>query len=367
MLISFMYFFKVINISHLLILLSLVFTNISIAKDNAGERGGGGDTDVPEFREIALQIHQSIKNIPLYTDHFKIPMNEFKRKVLKSQILAVEEELLVDGEIKVAWNNYSDLIKVNISRWKAIQSPVLKKRLVFHEILSLMKLEWNNFYLISNTLYNEQFIAPLPIDFGIIFPLSSIDKSAIPYLTGAHDRSLDVSLYILNNVYQYTIEELLKIYNSVLNNPTQLEKEYRVIRLQEMIKKHLNKLASFTSEFNLLFQRDIPTLDKELEFSQVILRYTQAYTLILQMKDLIGLSAIFKEHIKELKSSNPEYAQEVIRKLQEEDVKSRKAFQTVVFSELDNLEELIKSRLKRIQRAKISNLKGQFYFILDLL
>ncbi len=244
----------------------------------------------------------------------------------------------------------------------------IKKRLVFHEYLSLLGLEWNNFYLISNTLFNNQATAPLLIDLGILKPLDSFESRYAELITPSATNSVETSFKNLNFIYQYSIEKSLLEYKSFLKNPYYLDTDSRVRNYQSNLLKRIKRLNDFVKEYSNFYNSTVISFDTELAISKIVLRNVQSYVLILELKKLVDASLFYKDNINNLLEENPEYTRSLLDEMLEEDVKAKKAFRSVIESAQSNLNIVLhENPLTRIQKNKARSLINQMNFILDLL
>lgn len=113
--------------------------------DNMGIRvvGNAGDFDAVQFRQIAVELHASLrKKYPVGLT--AIDLDAFE-KTLDANVVFVNAEIIVNGDPRVAANIPSaKLIVVNRVLWKEQDDPRMKLMIVFHEYLGLMGLDRNN-------------------------------------------------------------------------------------------------------------------------------------------------------------------------------------------------------------------------------
>lgn len=121
----------------------------SSAQNAGGNEGpGGGDVTAQQAAELANEILSTVRSTAkLFPE---VNYVDLEKAVRRARILIKDRTFANDVETD-AVNNGLDLIELNRGRWRTIIDKDRKRAILFHEILGLMGLEKNN-YFISNRL-----------------------------------------------------------------------------------------------------------------------------------------------------------------------------------------------------------------------
>lgn len=356
--------------------LSILLLSLMAFAKNGIDRGGGGDHIEPEIRAIAKSIHESIKDIPLYRDFYKIPMSKFEKLIKNAEIDTTYDEISVlnqetgEYEIKTAWNNYKDFIRINIPRWDAISSPVLKRRLVFHEFLSLMGLEWNNYYVISDTLYADSNLVPQKVELGIMEELDEHQRYfAMNSVPKGSNRDIDTTLVVLNSVYTYSIERLLEIYTTLSERPELLSNERQIAKIQYLVLDIINRANMFMQDYNYVQAQAPADAIYDIQLSDVMLKNIQVSALSLKISDLIDNSGAYQNYLRKGFNSNArEDLLRMTRQYREETKTARAALNTTIETQLLIFQDLKSDRsLNRGLKTRARFLEQRFVITQELL
>lgn len=335
--------------------------------DNGAERGGygGGDHIKPEVKLLGYEILGTIRSIPLYSNHFKIPFNELEEKINSANIIPVEKPIYISGKLKTAKNNYHDTIWIHAESWNLITSRVIKKRLIFHEYLSLLKIERDDYYIISNTLYNEYLLPPTLSDLGISNPLSTFERDHYGSLLPTDLFNDSLAIPRLNKVFQLAVEDLLNLYQIIF-----LKFDYlKNTNFIEQLWLNINLISEWTNLFVPLAMEKLSENGSgnqiNLINSSLKLRYIQYAVTSLEIYQLLLLAPKFNAinlnqfGIPELKVPNLTYDEKV------EIYKRNLQLRKIITEELTTLRFVI-LRVDNIQQVKdAEKLYRAFLFYLD--
>lgn len=353
-----------------LIYISLLVVSTAVFA-NGVERGGtgGGEGIVPEFRSIGESIYKRIKDLPLYKNHFKVPMKRFERIIQKANLIPTNREIIINGDHKAAENNYKDTIWINSTQWNSINSIIIKKRLVFHEYLSLIGMEWNNYYLISNTLYNSELLPPNLVDLGIYKRLNRIEVEYALLMTPEPVTDLSESLMTLRILYQFSIEETVAILKLFTVKPSELESQFKLRSHQINIQEIINRIRSFGFTFRQLYELNL-NQEEELSVSELTLRNVQSVLLTMQVSQFIDSSNIFKKYVATLNQRNNRDSGELKKQLEEINYTysiANTALGQACDSEIISLNEMKNGPLSLRNKRKVHFLLSQFQFTRELI
>jgi hypothetical protein len=120
----------------------LVFVGCSSSSNGGNEGPGGGDVTAQQAGELAAEIYSAVRAAP----------RSYPEVNLADLQAAIRERTFANGVETDATNDGVDLIELNRQRWRLITERDRKRALLFHEILGLMGLEKNNYYISSRML-----------------------------------------------------------------------------------------------------------------------------------------------------------------------------------------------------------------------
>lgn len=148
------------NLSHLLLVCLLCTSLVTYA----GRESGGGDEEGLNFKNISLVVLSEFKK-EFSDDYAKLALNNSEQIIMSTKVIVVDKdlELKIDGQVQnsVAINNPEDnSILISRKRWKEM-SPVMKKGIALHEILSLVGAERTGYYKYTSAYVFKKGLAAL--------------------------------------------------------------------------------------------------------------------------------------------------------------------------------------------------------------
>lgn len=134
----------------MLVLSVFIFIACSKSSDGGGNEGpGGGDVTAQKAAALAAEVYSAVRASPsLYPE---VSLDGLRAVIAKARIL-VRERTFANGVETDATNDGVDLIELNRQRWALITEQDRRMALLFHELLGLMGLEKNNYFISSRML-----------------------------------------------------------------------------------------------------------------------------------------------------------------------------------------------------------------------